>query len=206
MQNIDLLTWFGYLASVVTAISLLMSRPLKLRWLNLIGSLLFAIYGVLINAYPVGAFNAIIVLIDGYYIIQIYKSTAAFKSITVQNHNEVLQLFIAKFGDDINSIFPNFRNDFNSHNFIVLIFREMEVVGVVAGAITGKELEVNVDYTSPSNRDYKPGRYFFTKSELLKGNGILKVKARANTPAHIKYLQMVGFTAKDDYFELIAER
>lgn len=203
MQNIDLLTWFGYLASVVTAISLLMSRPLKLRWLNLAGSSLFAVYGILIGAYPVGVFNGLIVLIDAYYIIQIYQSTSSFRTLIVENHSQVLQMFVKEYGDDINQSFPRFKNEFNSNNFFALQIRDMEIAGVIAGKLVNKnEIEIAVDYTSPRNRDYKPGKYFFTKSNVLKEQGIKKVWAKAHTPAHENYLNKMGFTKEGEAYSL----
>ena len=49
--------WFGYAASVVVAVSLLMSSLIKLRWINMVGSLMFTGYGLLIGAYPVALLN-----------------------------------------------------------------------------------------------------------------------------------------------------
>ena len=58
----------GYVASVLVAISLMMSSILKLRIINLFGAVLFTIYGLLIGAYPVAVMNFFIVLIDLYYL------------------------------------------------------------------------------------------------------------------------------------------
>ena len=62
----------GYLASIIIVVSMLMSSIIKLRWYNLIGALLFSIYGFLIGALPVGIINAFITLIDIYYIHKMY--------------------------------------------------------------------------------------------------------------------------------------
>lgn len=58
----------GYTASVLVAISLMMSSILKLRVINLFGAALFALYGLLIGAYPVAVMNLFIALIDLYYL------------------------------------------------------------------------------------------------------------------------------------------
>ena len=55
--------WFGYAASVVVAISLMMSSIVKLRWLNLTGATMFSSYGFIIGALPVGFLNLFIVVI-----------------------------------------------------------------------------------------------------------------------------------------------
>ncbi|MCS6114123.1 YgjV family protein [Shewanella baltica] len=73
MDNATIWEWIGYLASVVVAISLMMSNIKKLRWWNLIGAALFVAYGVAIGAYPVALVNFFIVLIDTYYLVKLYR-------------------------------------------------------------------------------------------------------------------------------------
>lgn len=77
MDSAMMWEWVGYLASVVVAISLMMSDIKKLRWLNLFGAMLFVAYGMAIQAYPVAAVNFFIVLIDIYYLVVIYREQAA---------------------------------------------------------------------------------------------------------------------------------
>ncbi len=73
MDNATIWEWVGYLASVVVAISLMMSNIKKLRWWNLVGAALFVAYGMAISAIPVALVNFFIVLIDIYYLIRLYK-------------------------------------------------------------------------------------------------------------------------------------
>ncbi|MCG9962930.1 MAG: YgjV family protein [Shewanella sp.] len=77
MDSAMIWEWVGYLASVVVAISLMMSDIKKLRWLNLFGAMLFVAYGMAIQAYPVAAVNFFIVLIDLYYLIKIYRESSS---------------------------------------------------------------------------------------------------------------------------------
>ena len=49
----DLLDWIGYLGSLVVLISLLMSSIKKLRWINLVGAVIFAFYGFMISSIPI---------------------------------------------------------------------------------------------------------------------------------------------------------
>ena len=66
----------GYLASILIAISLMMRSLNKLRIINLVGSLLFTVYGFTIGAYPVAALNAFIVLVNVYYLQKAFKKPA----------------------------------------------------------------------------------------------------------------------------------
>ena len=47
-----LLETFGYLASLLVAVSLMMRSIVRLRWINLTGAACFTAYGILIAAYP----------------------------------------------------------------------------------------------------------------------------------------------------------
>ncbi|WP_299804369.1 hypothetical protein [uncultured Shewanella sp.] len=82
MDNATIWEWVGYLASVVVAISLMMSNIKKLRWWNLVGAALFVAYGLAINAIPVALVNFFIVLIDAYYLVILYKAQNQLKSET----------------------------------------------------------------------------------------------------------------------------
>lgn len=77
MDNAVIWEWVGYLASVVVAISLMMSNIKKLRWWNLVGAALFVAYGLAIGALPVALVNFFIVLIDLYYLIKLYREPSS---------------------------------------------------------------------------------------------------------------------------------
>lgn len=67
---------YGYLGSVLIAVSLMMGDIRKLRWINLVGAGTFASYGLMIQAWPVALLNGFIVLIDIVHLWQIYRRPA----------------------------------------------------------------------------------------------------------------------------------
>lgn len=71
MFGIPLIEWVGYLASVLIAASMFMKDIIKLRFINLVGSLCFVIYGLVIKAYPVALTNIVIVSVNLYYLYKI---------------------------------------------------------------------------------------------------------------------------------------
>lgn len=75
MFGIPLIEWVGYCASALIAISMFMKNMTKLRFINLVGSLLFSIYGFIIGAYPVAIVNIIIVFVNIYYLYTMMKDT-----------------------------------------------------------------------------------------------------------------------------------
>ncbi len=68
---------FGYVGSVLIALSLMMSNIVPLRWINLVGAAIFSSYGLVIHAWPVAILNGFIVLIDIYHLVQIYRAPKA---------------------------------------------------------------------------------------------------------------------------------
>ncbi len=76
MDAVNYFEMLGYLASVLVALSLMMRSLNKLRLINLVGSLLFTVYGFIIGAYPVAVLNAFIVLVNIFYLQQAFKVTA----------------------------------------------------------------------------------------------------------------------------------
>ena len=73
MFNIPAIEWVGYAASIMIAISLIMTDIVKLRIINTIGCILFAIYGFTVKAYPVAIINTFIVFVNAYYLYKFYK-------------------------------------------------------------------------------------------------------------------------------------
>lgn len=65
MDNIEIV---GYMASFFVAVSLSMSNMTHLRLINLMGALLFVLYGVAIEAWPVVATNAYIAVMNMYFL------------------------------------------------------------------------------------------------------------------------------------------
>ncbi|MCZ4338478.1 uroporphyrinogen decarboxylase [Shewanella colwelliana] len=63
----------GYLASSFVGLSLLMADIKKLRYINLIGCLIFVYYGLNIQAYPVAVMNLFCALVNIYHIYLILK-------------------------------------------------------------------------------------------------------------------------------------
>lgn len=54
----------GYLASVVILIGFTFKSESKIRTINMIGSLLFIVYGLLIKAYPLALLNALTIVVN----------------------------------------------------------------------------------------------------------------------------------------------
>lgn len=196
----EILTYIGFAASVIIAISMTMNSFLRFRWINLIGASTFATYGLLINAWPVAALNGFIVVVDIYYLVRIYSRTDLFDILEIRHDNRYLLKFLDFHQKEIQKFFPGFtyKPGMNTVSFFVL--RNTNVAGVFLAHREGDHtLKVGLDYVVPHYRDYRNGRFLY---QGLQGrfisDGFRKVVAEGRSRAHEKYLMRVGFEKMAD--------
>lgn len=189
------LEWVGYLASVIIAVSLLMSSLVKLRWLNLVGSFLFAVYGFMINALPVGLINTIIIFINVYYLYRIYTFKEYFKLIEITQNSEYLNNFFSFYKDDIKKFFPKFNFEIEKAPVRFYILRNMVAAGVFIASEYDKEsLFIDLDFVMPEYRDFKIGTFIFEYNEqYFLEMGYKRLISYAYNGKHNSYLKRMGF-------------
>lgn len=195
MMEFDFLTFLGYFASGVIAISMTMSSIVKFRVINLLGATSFSIYGFLIGAIPVGVLNAFIASVDIYFLYSIYSYKDVFETLEVKNDNRYLIRFLEYYNDDIQKYFPGFtyKPEMNTYSFLIL--RNMSVAGVfLAHQSEENVLCVGLDYVTPQYRDFKNGRYIYKRlANRFAGLGYKKVISPAWSKEYALYLKKLGF-------------
>lgn len=194
----------GYAASLLVAISLMMSRIVKLRLVNTAGAVTFTIYGILISSMPVAFMNAFIVAVNIYHLVNIFRKKTEFDLIEVDSDNPVLNHFLEYHKEEILNQQPAF--DFNkSYPFNLMIFNKMAPVGVLSGAQEENSLNVDLDFVIPSHRDFKAGEYVYKdRRDIFLDRGIRVIYAKKGDHSHNRYLDKMGFseTGKPNEAEL----
>jgi hypothetical protein len=188
--------WLGYLASILIAVSLTMHSVLRLRIINLIGAVVFTIYGIWIQAFPVAAVNGFIIFIDLYFLWEMRKNKEYFQPLQVNPSNLYLQQFLEYFAEDIAKFFPDFSFDEQqSERKYYFILRDMVPAGLVI--FTEDEqgrLWAALDYAIPGYRDFKTGRYVFSQhSKLMDTVGKQEVFTTTTSDEHARYLKKIGY-------------
>ena len=185
----------GYVASVLVAVSLMMSSILKLRLINLVGSAAFTVYGVLIHAYPVAAVNGLIVLINLYYLRQMLGSREYFKLLRVQPDSEYLRYFLDFYKADIQRFLPGFTHTPAPDQLTFFVLRDMVPAGLFIGETKGDgALRVVLDFVIPQFRDFKTGRYLFTdQAAFFRELGVSEILSEPGSKEHTDYLRRMGF-------------
>lgn len=195
MENAIIYELIGYVASVLVAISLMMSNIVRLRVVNLIGAATFSLYGMLIGSVPVAAMNGFIVLINIYYLAQIFGNREYFKILEVDTGSAYLEELLNFYQDQIKTFQPGFKGRWKGADLNIFILRDMVPAGVLIGHM-GKAgcLSVNLDFVTPNYRDFKIGHYLFKENtEFFREKGIERVKSSSGSKKHNEYLAEMGF-------------
>lgn len=195
---INIVEWLGYAASLIVLISLLMSSVKRLRWINLAGSLAFAVYGFLVGALPVGFMNLGIVIINIYFLFQMYTKKDYFtllptSDITYFNH------FIENYQSDIKQFMWLDENIDDASYIKLFILRNTIPAGVVVAQIKDQEtLEILIDYVTPTYRDFKMGQFLYRDQKAYFVNqGYKRLISKSGTKKHEFYLKRMGFVLEE---------
>jgi GNAT superfamily N-acetyltransferase len=185
----------GYVASVLVAISLMMSSILRLRVINLLGSITFTVYGLLIQAYPVAAVNLFIVFINLYYLRGMLRTREYFRLLEVEPDSEYLRCFLDFYREEIGRTVPGFAYSPGDAELTLFVLRDMVPAGVLVGEVHGDTLRVQLDFVPPRYRDFKIGRFLFdAQVGFFRSRGIREVLSPPGSDEHTDYLRRMGFS------------
>ncbi len=195
MENHFILELVGYAASALVAISMMMNSLLRLRLLNLAGALGFAVYGLLIHAYPVAVLNGIIVLVNVYYLSRMLRAREYFQILNLKPDSVYLPYFLSFYGAEIQRIIPGFQHRPSEQQLALFILRDCSPVGVfIAEQKADGVLRVVLDFVIPRYRDLKIGKFLFVEqAEFFRARGVKEILISPRTKEFGAYLVQVGF-------------
>lgn len=184
----------GYLGSVLVAVSLMMQSVFRLRIINLIGALIFAVYGFLIHALPIVLLNSLIVGVNMYYLAQMWGQRDYFKLMEVNYDSRYLKNFIDFYQREIHEFFPSYLFKPQSDQLVLFVLRNMVPAGLLIVRPLGEDADVFLDFVIPGYRDFRAGKFLFEESALyFRQKGIKRLVSDAGNSRHESYLKRMGF-------------
>ncbi len=183
----------GYIGSGLVVISMLMSSIVKLRLINLIGSIISGTYAVLCGALPLALLNAFLIVIN---VINLWKLSRnkqeeTYDMVQVDTSDGLLQYFLDNYKEDIQHHCPDFKAEDETVRTAFVVLREAVPVGVMLGTLNGETLNVETDYSTPAYRDCSVGYYLHAN---LPRWGVRKLCVNGTvTDRHGKYLAKMGY-------------
>lgn len=195
----------GYTGSFLVIVSMLMTSVVKLRVINTIGSVIFAVYALCIHSYPTAAMQVCLIVIN---IISLYKLLSkknTYSVLPVSNSDSMLAYFYNEYSQDILQYFPDFDikrisaadDDAAKENNICayLIMCGATAAGLFVGSKTDDAMNVWLDYATPAYRDCSVGKYLY---DYLVQNGFKRFRTATASEAHKSYLSKMGFKLLSD--------
>jgi hypothetical protein len=160
----DVVELIGYLASALIVLSLLMASVLKLRVINLVGAVVFTLYGLLIDSVPGGPHQRrdrrhrrVLPVAD----VARTGPESYFEVVAWPTDGVYLPRFLAFHAEDIARSQPRFEGVRDDHLAFVVL-RDAQPVGAVLVRDAGNGTAmVDLDYVIPAHRDFQAGAHVF---------------------------------------------
>ena len=191
----------GYAASILLAISLLVTNDIKFRWLNTWGCVCFIVYGIFIHAFPIILTNSILFLINLFYLIKIYNAKEDFELIEFKGGEKLVYKFLSFYKEDIAKYFPSYFHEENADNLQFVVLRDLVIANIfVARLDNNGGAMVELNYTVPKYRDYKVGEFIFnSEQKFLISKGVRSIIYKVvSNKQHERFIKVMGFTKTGD--------
>ncbi len=196
MDTKTIIEIIGYIGSALVLVSMLMTSVVRLRIINLIGSVIFAGYALAIRSYPTAIMNICLAGINVYHLVRIFKEQRAYSSIKTDRNDGYFSYLLNNYIDDINIWFPEFSLQNADSDTAYLICCESNPACLFLGRTTQEgQLEVILDYATPAYRDTSVGHFLY---KCLARDGYRSLVFRQRAEKHVPYLIKVGYKIADD--------
>ena len=192
----------GWGGSALLVFSLLQSRVLRFRVLNLIACVILLAFNAAIEVWPMVGMNAVLSAINLWFIAKLVREShdeAVFEVLRVRPDDAYLAHVLAGHSDDIRKFQPDFVGVADAST-VYLVQKGDETVGIVVLHREGDTAVVDLDYVGPRYRDFTPGEFVWRRSELLAQLGVRRVITSPNMVG--PYYSRLGFYEESGSFVL----
>jgi hypothetical protein len=173
---LDLFGWFG---SALLIVSLLQTRVLRFRLLNLAASVSLVLFNALIAVWPMVGMNLATTVINLLMIWRMLRDRhddSVFEVLQVGPADVYLRHFLGVHAADIEKYQPGFDADaLTPDDLAFQVEKGDETVGVVLIRRDGDVARVLLDYVTQRYRDFSPGEFVWNRAPRLRERGFRKV-------------------------------
>jgi hypothetical protein len=198
---LDIIGWGG---SALLVYSLLQTRILRLRVLNLVACVVLTFFNALVEVWPMVGMNVALVVINAWHIAAMLRGRDddhVYEVLEVSPSDEYLRHLLRVHEGDIRDFNPDFIHDPTTPGQeAFLVQKGDETVGVVLLHLKGDQASIVLDYVTPRFRDFSPGQFVWRSSAILADRGIRRVSTRPGMVA--PYYDRVGFRREGDRYVL----
>ncbi|GLW35606.1 hypothetical protein [Actinoplanes regularis] len=199
-----LLNLIGWIGSALVVLSLLQSRLLRLRVLNLAGCVVVFGFNAVIPNWPMAVMNAALALINGWHLWRMLATRhddRTYEVVEIPADDAFLTHFLRFHGKDVSRSHPRFTGDAAAHpgSTAFLLVNGDEAVGAMQFHSVGDGVaQVDLDYVKPRYQDLTPGEFVFRGSRYFADHGYHTV---ITPPGMLKpYYGRLGFQRQGESY------
>ncbi|GAA0936414.1 hypothetical protein GCM10009554_23920 [Kribbella koreensis] len=200
----DLLSIIGWGGSALVVVSLLQTRILRLRVLNLIGCVILVGFNLAIPVWPMVGMNAVLAVINLVHMWRLLRhrhDDLEYAVLEVNSGDAYLTHVLTAHQKDISKFNPGFTSATSPYAFLVQ--RGERTVGVVLAHDAGSgRAQIDLDYVLPEYRDFTPGEFVYRRSDVFTDHGFHQVLAPPRMNASDGYLKNLGFHPEGNHLVL----
>lgn len=185
----------GYCGTILVVLSMMMTSVVKLRIINICGSILSMTYAVITNTWPIVLMNAALIIINVIQLIRSFRRSLNFNYRKVLTNDLSFKHFMEIYQFDIEKYFGEISISDKEEAYLVYI--DTELAGVLVGNKENDCFNVSIDYAIPKFRDMSIGKYVYPK---LKENDINLIIQSSGVKKHNKYLLSMGYVLNNNYY------
>lgn len=192
MDNGMYIELFGYLGSVLVVVSMLMSSVVKLRIINMIGSLISGTYALIIGSFPLALMNICLIIINVINLIKLLRVDRKYELVEGCTKDAYYAYFLQHYGQDIKAYFPEFSKEKNMGNKVYYVFCNEAPAGLFLGNMDeNRNTKIELDYTTPAYRDCSVAKFLYIK---LKECGMKELHISQPSDKHRPFLEKMGYS------------
>lgn len=200
----DVWSIIGWGGSALVVLSLLQTRILRLRILNLVGCVILVGFNAVVGVWPMVGMNAVLAVINVVHLWRLLRhrhDEAEYQVLQVNQTDAYLGFVLAQHHKDISRFNPGFTPGTSPYAFLVQ--HGDRTVGVVLAHDAGSgRAQIDLDYVLPKYRDFTPGEFVYRRSEVFTEHGFHQVIAPPRMRDSTPYLRNLGFRPEGDHLVL----
>ncbi len=201
MTWLDVVGWAG---SALLVWSLLQTRLLRLRALNLVGCLVLIGFNAALRVWPMVGLNVVLAGINLWYLAGMLATRhdeRRYEAVRVGTDDDFLAYVLRTHAADIARYNPGFSWVPGPDRSAYLVLRGDDLVGVVlVRAVDATTAQVELDYVTAPYRDLTPGEFVYRRSHLFTDRGFRRVLTPPGMVA--PYYGRLGFRKTGDSYLL----
>jgi hypothetical protein len=201
---VDVWSIIGWGGSALVVWSLLQTRILRLRLLNLIGCVILVGFNAVIGVWPMVGMNAVLAVINVVHLWRLLRhrhDDTEYQVLQVNATDAYLGYVLERHQKDITRFNPGFTVGTSPYAF--LVEHGDRTVGVVLAHDAGDgRAQIDLDYVVPKYRDFTPGEFVYRRSDVFTEHGFRQVIAPPRMRDSTPYLKNLGFHREGDHVVL----